>query len=165
MKKSTSGFFSASQRWTGANASKMGAHTGSCCLWRSNAKPMVGVWEQATAPMMRAMGVFFLLLAAGPGRPLSRAIYRSVVGVETVVQIFLSEAVNKGRMTLPQFVRVSSQMPAKTWDVYPQKGSLQIGADADITLVDLNKEWQIDADKLHSRNHITPFTTSRDGSP
>ncbi len=54
MKNSTSGFLSASHCCTGAKASKMGAQTGSCCLFLSNAKPMVGVCEQATAPMMRA---------------------------------------------------------------------------------------------------------------
>jgi hypothetical protein len=58
MKKSTSGLRSASQRCTGAKASKMGAHTGSCCFFLSKAKPMVGVWEHATAPMMRAMNFF-----------------------------------------------------------------------------------------------------------
>jgi hypothetical protein len=38
---------------TGAKASKMGAQTGSSCLFLSKAKPMVGVCEQAMAPMMR----------------------------------------------------------------------------------------------------------------
>ena len=40
----------------GANSLKMRAQTGSCRLFLSNPKPMVGGWEQATAPMMRAMG-------------------------------------------------------------------------------------------------------------
>src|SRR6478735_6057287 len=55
MKNSTSGWRSASQTCTGSKALKMGAQTGSSCLFLSKAKPMVGVWEQATAPMMRAM--------------------------------------------------------------------------------------------------------------
>jgi allantoinase len=95
-----------------------------------------------------------------PEEKLNDDIWKAIsgfVGVETVVQIFLSEAVNKGRMTLPQFVKVTSENAARTWDLYPQKGSLQIGADADLTIVDLDKEWEIDSSKLHSRNRVTPF--------
>ena len=56
MMSSTSGFFSASQRWTGLYASKIGAQTGSSCFFLSNAKPMVGVCEVAIAPTILAMG-------------------------------------------------------------------------------------------------------------
>jgi hypothetical protein len=52
---STSGFFSASHAESGANCSKIGAHTGSSRLSRSYAKPMVGVCETAMPPTMRAM--------------------------------------------------------------------------------------------------------------
>lgn len=79
------------------------------------------------------------------------------VGVETSVSLFLTEAVNKGRMSLPQFVRVTSYNPARTWSIYPQKGVLEVGSDADITIVDLNKEGVIDAEKLHSKNSVSPF--------
>jgi dihydroorotase len=79
------------------------------------------------------------------------------VGVETSVQLFLSEAVNKGKMTLPQFVRATSRNPAATWSLAPRKGVLRVGADADVTLVDLYKEWQIEASRLHSKNSVSPF--------
>src|SRR5262245_47864679 len=51
---STSGFFSASQRRTGSYPAKIGAHTGSCCLLASSAKPMVGVCEEAMPPTIVA---------------------------------------------------------------------------------------------------------------
>lgn len=79
------------------------------------------------------------------------------VGVETSIAMFLTEAVNQGRMTLPQYVKVSSYNPARTWSVYPQKGVLEVGSDADITVVDLNKTGVIDAEKLHSKNRVSPF--------
>jgi allantoinase len=79
------------------------------------------------------------------------------VGVETSVPMFLTEAVNKGRMTLQEYVRVSSYNPAKTWNMFPQKGILAVGSDADITIVDLKKEGVIEADKLHSKNTVSPF--------
>jgi len=78
------------------------------------------------------------------------------VGVETSVQLFLSEAVNAGKMTLPQFVRASSTGPARVWGL-SRKGQLAVGFDGDVAIVDLQREWTLDANKLHSRNHVTPF--------
>src|SRR5256885_5503952 len=53
-----SGLFSCSHCLAGANASKIGAHTGSSRLFLSCANPMVGVCEHATAPMMLAMSPY-----------------------------------------------------------------------------------------------------------
>jgi dihydroorotase len=78
-------------------------------------------------------------------------------GVETSVSYFLTHGVNAGRMTLRQFVRATSEGPAKAWDMYPQKGAIQIGSDGDLTVVDLNKEGVIRDDDLHSKNHVTPY--------
>jgi dihydroorotase-like cyclic amidohydrolase len=82
-------------------------------------------------------------------------------GVETSVRFFLTFGINAGRMTLQQFVRASSEGPAKTWDMYPQKGTIAVGSDGDLTILDLDKEGVIRDDELHSKNHVTPF----DGTP
>ena len=60
-------------------------------------------------------------------------------------------------MTLQEFVRATSEGPAKTWDMYPQKGAIRIGSDGDLTIVDLNKTGVVRDDELHSKNHVTPF--------
>jgi allantoinase len=78
-------------------------------------------------------------------------------GVETSVRLFLTYGVNAGRMTLEQFVRASSEGPAKTWSMYPRKGALEIGSDADITVVDLQQEGVILESELHGKNNINPF--------
>ncbi len=77
-------------------------------------------------------------------------------GVETAVPLMLTE-VNKGRLTLNQYVRVSSEGPAKVFNLYPQKGCLRIGSDADLTIVDMDKEGTLRAEDLHSKNKVTPF--------
>jgi dihydroorotase len=82
-------------------------------------------------------------------------------GVETSVAYFLTKGVNAGRMTLQEYVRASSEGPAKTWGLFPQKGAIAIGSDADLTIVDLTKEGVLRDDDLHSKNHVTPF----DGTP
>ena len=78
-------------------------------------------------------------------------------GVETSVRFFLTNGYHAGRMTLQQFVRATSEGPAKTWDMYPKKGAIALGSDGDLTIVDLEKEGVIRDDELHSKNHVTPF--------
>ncbi|MDR0323955.1 MAG: dihydroorotase family protein [Treponema sp.] len=77
-------------------------------------------------------------------------------GVETFVPVMLNE-VNKKTLTLNDFARLSSEAPAKIWGIYPQKGNLQNGADADFTIVDMNKKYRIDKNALHSKSKTSPF--------
>jgi dihydroorotase len=78
-------------------------------------------------------------------------------GVEISVRLFLTYAVNAGRMTLQQFVRATSEGPAKTWSLYPRKGAIRLGSDGDLTIVDLDKEGVIREAELHGKNNPTPF--------
>ncbi|AFZ74130.1 allantoinase AllB [Natronobacterium gregoryi] len=79
------------------------------------------------------------------------------VGLETEIPVMLS-FVNEGRLTLEEWVRYHSTRPAQVWGMYPQKGSLQVGTDADFTIVDPEREWTLeDSSELHSKNCVTPF--------
>jgi dihydroorotase len=77
-------------------------------------------------------------------------------GVETGVPLILTE-VNKGRLTLNQYVRVACENPAKVWQVYPKKGAIRLGSDGDVTVIDMDKETVIDVNKLHSKNKPSPW--------
>jgi dihydroorotase len=77
-------------------------------------------------------------------------------GVETAVPLMLT-AVNRGRMTLERYVEWSSAAPARAWGLYPRKGALQVGSDADLVIVDMDRAWTIRAAELHSKSRITPF--------
>jgi dihydroorotase len=77
-------------------------------------------------------------------------------GVETAVPLMLTE-VAAGRISLAHYVRLSAVAPAKAWGLYPRKGALQVGSDADIAIVDLNREGRVSAADLHSKSKITPF--------
>ena len=72
-------------------------------------------------------------------------------GVETQMPLMLTE-VNAGRFSICDYVRWSAANPAKIWGLYPRKGVIQPGADADIAVVDLAREWTIDDAKLQSRS-------------
>jgi allantoinase len=78
-------------------------------------------------------------------------------GVEVSLRLFLTYGVNAGRMTLPQLVRATSEGPAKVWGLYPRKGTVRLGSDADLTVVDLEAEGVIYEDDLHGKNNVTPF--------
>src|SRR3954469_17492424 len=77
-------------------------------------------------------------------------------GVETQMPLMLNEA-NAGRFSISDYVRWSAANVAKLWGLYPRKGVIQPGADADIAVVDLAREWTIDDAKLQSLSRITPF--------
>jgi len=77
-------------------------------------------------------------------------------GVETSVPLILTQ-VNEGKLSLNTYVKVASENPAKLFNIYPQKGTIQIGTDADFTIIDMEKEGIIDRKKLHSKPKITPF--------
>jgi dihydroorotase len=77
-------------------------------------------------------------------------------GVETMVPLMLNE-INKGRLSINDFVRIASVSPAKIWGIYPKKGSLQPGADADFTVVDMNKKRKILACESHSKSKTSAY--------
>ena len=78
------------------------------------------------------------------------------VGVEVSTALML-DAVNKEKLTLDRYVEVSSANPARAFDLYPRKGLIRLGADADLTIVDLQKEWIIKNTELHSKTKVSPY--------
>lgn len=81
-------------------------------------------------------------------------------GVETQMPVMLSE-VAAGRISIQDYVRWTAFNPARSWGLYPRKGALQPGTEADIVVVDLNREAVLSDVELHSRAKITPW----DGRP
>jgi dihydroorotase len=77
-------------------------------------------------------------------------------GVETLVPLMLNE-VNRGKLSLNDFVRLSSEGPAKVWGIYPRKGALLPGADADFTVEDMKKKRKILEKELHSKSGTSPY--------
>ena len=78
-------------------------------------------------------------------------------GVETRMPLMFSEGVMKGRISASRFVELTSTKPAKLFGVYPQKGCLDVGSDADLVLFDPNKKVVITHDILHDNTDYCPF--------
>jgi len=78
-------------------------------------------------------------------------------GLETRLMLLFSEGVGGGRMTLEQFVALTATNPAKIYGLYPRKGSLMPGADADIVLWDAAEQHVIRHETLHDDCDYTPY--------
>jgi dihydropyrimidinase len=78
-------------------------------------------------------------------------------GIETRIPLIFSEGVSKGRISLTKFVEVVSTNPAKLAGLYPKKGALAIGSDADVVIIDPQKEVTISQSMLHGNTDYTPY--------
>jgi len=78
-------------------------------------------------------------------------------GLETRMSLLFSEGVAAGRMSINDLARVTAFGPARTFGLYPRKGSLMPGADADIVLLDPEQKWTIDPENLHMAADWSPF--------
>ncbi len=76
--------------------------------------------------------------------------------LEHYLSVFLNE-VSKGRMELAQLVKIASTNPAKTVGMYPRTGAIQVGADADLAVVDLNAEKVLTGKKVYTKVGWTPY--------
>lgn len=80
-----------------------------------------------------------------------------IPGVETRLQILFSKGVVEGRITLNEFVALTSTNHAKMYGLYPKKGSIAPGFDADIVLWDPNRKETIRQELMHHGADYTPF--------
>lgn len=71
-------------------------------------------------------------------------------GVEVMLPVMLTE-VNAGKLSLAQLVRLMSENTARLHGLFPRKGVIQPGADADFTIVDMNKEVTLSCDKMYTK--------------
>jgi dihydropyrimidinase len=80
-----------------------------------------------------------------------------IPGVETSLPILFSEGVSKGRIDVQRFVALSSTNHAKMYGLYPQKGEIAVGSDADFAFWDPTRKEVLRQDILHHGADYTPF--------
>ena len=91
------------------------------------------------------------------GRQSFRFVPNGIPGVETRLPILFSEGVKKGRISLERFVELTSTNHAKTYGLYPRKGTIAVGSDADIVLWDAERRVTISRAVLHDACDYTPY--------
>ena len=82
-------------------------------------------------------------------------IYNGIPGTQLMVPYLFSEFYSK--TSLSRLIELTSEKAAKRYGLYPKKGSLQIGTDADFTIINPNKKWKVDENKLNSKGKYSPF--------
>jgi allantoinase len=99
------------------------------CLWEDKAPGMEDIWKA----------------------------WGGISGIQTMLPALLTEGVHKRGLPLSDLVRMTSANPARIFGLYPQKGALQPGSDADLTVVDLDEEWSLSAEDLLYKNKHSAY--------
>ena len=79
-----------------------------------------------------------------------------MTSIQTCFPMLFDEAVGKRGLDLNAFVRLTSTNAAKKYGMYPKKGTLQPGADADLVILDPDREWMVSEDRLFYKQPWTP---------
>lgn len=95
-------------------------------------------------------------LKAGPNAPFKK-IANGLPGIETRMPILFSEGVVGGRMDIHEFVALTSTNPARIYGLFPHKGTIAVGADADLAIWEPEKKVTITADIIHDNVGYTPY--------
>ena len=95
-------------------------------------------------------------LAKGPNAPF-KDIANGVPGLELRLPLLFSEGVGQGRLDINQFVALTATNAAKLYGLYPRKGSIVVGADADIAIWDPEREVTVTAEMIHDNVGYTPY--------
>lgn len=77
--------------------------------------------------------------------------------IETLAQLNYSKGVAERGLPLQWLARVMSENPARIFGLYPRKGTIQIGSDADLTIIDPNAETEVSAQKLLGKAGYTAY--------
>ena len=84
--------------------------------------------------------------------------YAGIPGTQLAVPIMLHYGYHQGRLTLSEVQKLMSENAAKRYGLYPKKGIIKVGGDADFTIVDLDKKWVVEPSKLESKGKYSPLT-------
>ena len=82
---------------------------------------------------------------------------QGVADLETCLPMLYSTGVRTGRLSLEQFVAVTSTNPAKLFGLYPRKGAIAVGSDADLVVWDVDETRVIDGRSMYSRSDFSPY--------
>jgi dihydropyrimidinase len=95
-------------------------------------------------------------LKSGPDTPFDK-VANGMPGLATRLPVLFDMAVSQGRIGLERFARLTATNPAKLYGLYPRKGAIAVGADADLALWDPTRQVTLHGPDLVSRAGYTPY--------
>jgi len=78
-------------------------------------------------------------------------------GSAMILPVLLTEGVRRGRLSLSQVVALTSYNAARLFGLYPRKGALEVGSDADLVIADLDRQVKVDLAALNSVIDFSPY--------
>lgn len=115
-------------------------------LWQGLLDGTIDIIGSDHAPQHEDKKLLSDIWQAPPGSP----------ALDYWVPLVLDQVV-QGRLSLQRFVEVTAEIPAKIFGLYPQKGCMLPGADADLVVVDMNRTSRVDPSRFKSKAKYTPF--------
>jgi dihydropyrimidinase len=122
-------------------------------LWRGLKDGRIELYNSDHAPYrMDTSGKF-----ARSQTPTFKEIASGIPGIELRLPLLFSEGVRKGRLSLEEFVTVSSTNGARLYGMYPRKGCISVGSDADIAIWNPKLEKVVCSEVLHDNVGYSPY--------
>lgn len=124
-----------------------------------DAQSQVGLWQRLQDGAIQSIGSDHcgFALSDRAGIDDFTRVSPGIPGVETSLLLLYSFGVKSGRLRLRDLVRLLSTNPAKIFGLWPRKGSIAPGSDADIVIFDPRPERSLSASELHSRAGFSPY--------
>jgi len=123
-------------------------------------KDVDGLWEHLAAGRIHTVGSDHSPHTRETKRPGERNIFDAwygCAGTETMLPIMYEELVVRRGLPVTLLARLLAERPAKVFGLYPRKGAIEVGADADLVLFDPARTVTIRAADLHSKSDYTLF--------
>jgi dihydropyrimidinase len=119
------------------------------------------LWRALAAGDIDSIGTdhcpFYFVGQKERGRDDFTKIPNGIPGVETRLPLLYHEGVNQGRISVNRFVELVATNPARLFGLYPQKGTIVIGSDADLVVWDPGKEMHLTVENLHMNVDYSPY--------
>ena len=131
-----------------------------CCPPIRDANTVAVLGQRLADGMVHTVGSDHCCYSSGQKEQAShdvRIMPNGLPGVETRMSVTWNEFVQPGLITPEDFVRVMSSNPARLNGLYPRKGTIEPGADADIVVFDPNETRTVAIGDLHMHTDYTPY--------
>jgi len=135
-------------------------------LWKGLVEDDLQVVSTDHCPFCMNEGFAGLPVQKGLGKDDFSKIPNGAPGVETRLMLLYDGGVRTGKITINRWVQLVSTAPAKLMGLYPRKGTIAEGSDADIVIWDPERETTITAESMHMRVDYNPYEGRKvKGSP
>ena len=84
-----------------------------------------------------------------------------IAGIQATLPVLMTDGVHARGLSFERVAHLTATAPAQAFGLYPRKGAIAVGADADLALVDPEQEWTLESGELETRSGISAYLTRR----